>query len=136
HRLAARALALKSSSSAGCFHWRHSATPVRWAWSASSAGSTWSRMKALSRSIMSCALGECAKSMAKLQAAGYVGCVCPGSLGIHTHESTELFEFNYIHRVNLNKLDLNLFLVFDTIYHEGSLTQAALKHNLSQPAVS
>lgn len=47
-----------------------------------------------------------------------------------------MFEFNYIHGVNLGKLDLNLFLVFDTIYHEASLTQAAVKLNLSQPAVS
>lgn len=58
------------------------------------------------------------------------------SLKLLPHEATELFEFNYIHIVNLGKLDLNLFLVFDTIYHEGSLTQAAVKLNLSQPAVS
>ena len=53
-----------------------------------------------------------------------------------SNESNELFEFFYILTMNLNKLDLNLFLVFDTIYHEASLTQAALKLNLSQPAVS
>ncbi len=38
--------------------------------------------------------------------------------------------------MNLNRIDLNLFVVFDTIYSEGSLTQAARKLSLSQPAVS
>lgn len=38
--------------------------------------------------------------------------------------------------MNLGKLDLNLFLVFDTICQEGSLTAAAAKLHLSQPAVS
>ncbi len=38
--------------------------------------------------------------------------------------------------MHLNRVDLNLFVVFDTIYAEGSLTQAALKLSLSQPAVS
>lgn len=47
-----------------------------------------------------------------------------------------MFEFLYIHHVNLSKLDLNLFLVFDAIYQDGSLTQAARQLNLSQPAVS
>ena len=34
------------------------------------------------------------------------------------------------------KIDLNLFVVFDTIYSEGNLTKAANVLNLSQPAVS
>lgn len=34
------------------------------------------------------------------------------------------------------KFDLNLFVVFDTIYTEGNITKAALALNLSQPAVS
>lgn len=38
--------------------------------------------------------------------------------------------------MHLNRIDLNLFVVFDTIYAEGSLTQAAAKLSLSQPAVS
>ena len=38
--------------------------------------------------------------------------------------------------MNLQKLDLNLFLVFDAIYQDGSLTLAARQLNLSQPAVS
>ncbi|QSP96342.1 LysR family transcriptional regulator [Marinobacter salinisoli] len=36
----------------------------------------------------------------------------------------------------LNRLDLNLLHVFDTIYREGSLTRAAQALNLTQPAVS
>ncbi len=38
--------------------------------------------------------------------------------------------------MNLNKLDLNLFLVFETIFQTGSLTTAARELHLSQPAVS
>ncbi len=34
------------------------------------------------------------------------------------------------------RIDLNLFVVFDVIYREGSLTRAAEQLNLSQPAVS
>ncbi len=34
------------------------------------------------------------------------------------------------------KIDLNLFTVFDTIYSEGSLTRAAERLNLTQPAIS
>lgn len=36
----------------------------------------------------------------------------------------------------LNRLDLNLLRVFDTIYREGSLTRAARALHLTQPAVS
>lgn len=38
--------------------------------------------------------------------------------------------------MNLRSLDLNLLLVFDAIYAERSISKAALKLNLSQPAVS
>ena len=38
--------------------------------------------------------------------------------------------------VSLKKLDLNLFLVFDTIYTERNLTQAAKSLAITQPAVS
>jgi len=38
--------------------------------------------------------------------------------------------------MNLNKLDLNLFLVFESIFQTGSLTTAARELHLSQPAVS
>jgi DNA-binding transcriptional LysR family regulator len=37
---------------------------------------------------------------------------------------------------NLKKIDLNLFLVFDTIYTERNLTQAARTLRITQPAVS
>src|SRR5690554_7533628 len=36
----------------------------------------------------------------------------------------------------LNRLDLNLLHVFDTIYREGSLTRAAKALHLTQPAIS
>ncbi|MGC4060713.1 MAG: LysR family transcriptional regulator [Aquabacterium sp.] len=38
--------------------------------------------------------------------------------------------------MNLNKIDLNLFVVFEAIVQTGSLTAAAHELNLSQPAVS
>ena len=38
--------------------------------------------------------------------------------------------------MNLRKLDLNLLLVFDAVYGERSITLAAAKLALSQPAVS
>jgi len=38
--------------------------------------------------------------------------------------------------MRLNKVDLNLFVVFDTIYKEGNLTRAADILNITQPAVS
>ena len=34
------------------------------------------------------------------------------------------------------KIDLNLFTVFEAIYSEGSLTRAAARLNLTQPAIS
>lgn len=41
-----------------------------------------------------------------------------------------------IHIINFRKLDLNLLLVFDAVYTEGSTTKAAERLELSQPAVS
>ena len=38
--------------------------------------------------------------------------------------------------INLSRVDLNLFVVFDAIYREGNLTRAAERLYLSQPAVS
>ncbi|MBY4895790.1 LysR family transcriptional regulator [Cupriavidus sp. AU9028] len=38
--------------------------------------------------------------------------------------------------MQLSRIDLNLFVVFDAIYTEGSITAAARQLNLTQPAVS
>jgi DNA-binding transcriptional LysR family regulator len=38
--------------------------------------------------------------------------------------------------MHLSKVDLNLFVVFDTIYAEGGITRASRRLNLSQPAIS
>ena len=38
--------------------------------------------------------------------------------------------------MNFNNLDLNLLVVFDSIFDEGSITKASDKLNLSQSAVS
>ena len=38
--------------------------------------------------------------------------------------------------MHLSSIDLNLFVVFDTIYAEGGITRASRRLNLSQPAVS
>ena len=38
--------------------------------------------------------------------------------------------------MHLSRVDLNLFVVFDTIYAEGSITRAGRRLNLSQPAIS
>jgi DNA-binding transcriptional LysR family regulator len=38
--------------------------------------------------------------------------------------------------MHLAKVDLNLFVVFDTIYTEGGITRASRRLNLSQPAIS
>ena len=39
-------------------------------------------------------------------------------------------------KVDISRVDLNLFVVFDVIYREGNLTRASEALNLSQPAVS
>ncbi|WP_137936976.1 LysR family transcriptional regulator [Chitinivorax sp. B] len=38
--------------------------------------------------------------------------------------------------MHMSRVDLNLFVVFETIYTEGTLTKASHKLNLTQPAVS
>jgi len=38
--------------------------------------------------------------------------------------------------VHISRFDLNLLVVFDAIYREGSATKAAAKLNLTQPAIS
>jgi DNA-binding transcriptional LysR family regulator len=38
--------------------------------------------------------------------------------------------------MHLSRIDLNLFVVFDTIYAEGSITRAGKRLHLSQPAIS
>lgn len=38
--------------------------------------------------------------------------------------------------MHLNRIDLNLFVVLDTIYTEGGITKAAKKLHLTQPAIS
>ena len=38
--------------------------------------------------------------------------------------------------IDISRVDLNLFVVFDVIYREGNLTRASEALNLSQPAVS
>ena len=38
--------------------------------------------------------------------------------------------------MNINQIDLNLFVVLDAIYTEASLTRAAQRLHLSKPAVS
>ena len=41
-----------------------------------------------------------------------------------------------MHAMNINRLDLNLFVVLDAIYTEGNITRAAKTLNLTQPALS
>lgn len=38
--------------------------------------------------------------------------------------------------MHISRIDLNLFIVFDAIYTEGSVTRASAKLNLTQPAIS
>src|SRR5262245_14842550 len=38
--------------------------------------------------------------------------------------------------MHLSRIDLNLFVVFDTVYAEGGITRASRRLNLSQPAIS
>jgi DNA-binding transcriptional LysR family regulator len=47
-----------------------------------------------------------------------------------------LNELRVIHKMNFNRIDLNLFVVFDVIYAEGGITRASERLNLSQPAIS
>jgi DNA-binding transcriptional LysR family regulator len=47
-----------------------------------------------------------------------------------------LIEYDSILCMHLSRIDLNLFVVFDAIYAEGSITRAAKRLNLSQPAIS
>jgi molybdenum-dependent DNA-binding transcriptional regulator ModE len=50
--------------------------------------------------------------------------------------SNECFSSSVMHAMNINRLDLNLFVVLDAIYTEGSITRAAKTLNLTQPALS
>jgi DNA-binding transcriptional LysR family regulator len=52
------------------------------------------------------------------------------------HPANELIEFRSISIMHLARVDLNLFVVFDTIYAEGGITRAGRRLNLSQPAIS
>jgi DNA-binding transcriptional LysR family regulator len=45
-------------------------------------------------------------------------------------------EYGIMSTVHLSRIDLNLFVVFDAIYAEGSITRAGQRLNLSQPAIS
>jgi DNA-binding transcriptional LysR family regulator len=47
-----------------------------------------------------------------------------------------LIECRIINTMHLAKIDLNLFVVFATIYAEGGITRASRRLNLSQPAIS
>ena len=38
--------------------------------------------------------------------------------------------------MHISRVDLNLFIVFEAIFAEGSVTRASLKLNLTQPAIS
>jgi len=38
--------------------------------------------------------------------------------------------------MHISRIDLNLFIVFEAIYAEGSITRASAKMNLTQPAIS
>ena len=38
--------------------------------------------------------------------------------------------------MHINRVDLNLLVVFDAIFSEGGITRAAEKLHLTQPAVS
>src|SRR5215831_14073601 len=52
------------------------------------------------------------------------------------HPANELIELRSISAMHLAKVDLNLFVVFETIYAEGGITRASRRLNLSQPAIS
>src|SRR3954468_17089879 len=42
----------------------------------------------------------------------------------------------YIHRMNLNSLDLNLLVALDALLREANVSRAAMRIGLSQPATS
>ena len=42
----------------------------------------------------------------------------------------------YIHRMNLNSLDLNLLVALDALLREANVSRAAMRIGLSQPAAS
>src|SRR3954463_13328362 len=42
----------------------------------------------------------------------------------------------YIHRMNLNSLDLNLLVALDSLRREANVSRAAMRIGLSQPAAS
>lgn len=46
------------------------------------------------------------------------------------------FLFAFLSMKNISRIDLNLFVVFDAIYTEGSITRASEALTLTQPAVS
>jgi DNA-binding transcriptional LysR family regulator len=52
------------------------------------------------------------------------------------NSANELIEFGGMNSVHISRIDLNLLVVFDTIYSEGSITGASRRLNLSQPAIS
>jgi DNA-binding transcriptional LysR family regulator len=52
------------------------------------------------------------------------------------HSTNALIECIFINDMHLSKIDLNLFVVFDTIYAEGGITRAGKRLHLSQPAMS
>lgn len=52
------------------------------------------------------------------------------------HPANEFIELQSINIMHLASVDLNLFVVFDTIYAEGGITRAGRRLNLSQPAIS
>lgn len=53
-----------------------------------------------------------------------------------TYCAYEFMVQRIMQEINLSRVDLNLFVVFDAIYREGNLTKAAQQLHLSQPAVS
>ena len=52
------------------------------------------------------------------------------------NSSNEYFEYSAMQQIDISRLDLNLFVVFDAIFREGSISGAARRLSLTQPAVS